>query len=200
MRRSRPSSQTAPAARANRHAASAHISGVPAWDEDRFFEELEARKDPLVLLLDEVTDPHNLGACLRTANAAGVLAVLTPKHHSASVTDTVVRISCAAALHTPVVAVSNLARAMDRLKQAGLWLVGTDDRAERLIHEVDLKGPIGLVMGAEGSGMRRLTRESCDFLVRIPMLGQVPCLNVSVATGVCLFEAVRQRAGANAGN
>ena len=192
MHRPRSSSHQAPAARANRHAAGT-LSGIPIWDEDRFFEELAASKNPLVLLLDEVTDPHNLGACLRTANACGVLAVLTPKHHSAPVTETVVRISCGAALHTPVVGVGNLARAMDHLKQAGLWLVGTDDRAEQLLHEVDLKGPLGLVMGAEGSGMRRLTRESCDFLVRIPMLGQVPCLNVSVATGVCLFEAVRQR-------
>lgn len=194
MHRPRSSSHRAPAARANRHAAVVNLAGIPAWDEDRFFQELATKKDPLVLLLDEITDPHNLGACLRTANACGALAVLTPKHHSASVTETVIRVSCGAALHTPVVEVSNLARAMDHLKQAGVWLVGTDDRAEKLLHQVDLKGPIGLVMGAEGSGMRRLTRESCDFLVRIPMLGQVPCLNVSVATGVCLYEAVRQRA------
>lgn len=193
MRHSRPPRNSPAVARVNRHVAATSASGVPAWDEARFFEELPGWKDPLVLLLDEVTDPHNLGACLRTANACGVVAVLTPKHHSASVTDTVLRVSCGAALHTPVIAVSNLARAMERLKEAGLWLVGTDDQAERLLHQVDLRGPIGLVMGAEGSGMRRLTRESCDFLVRIPMGGQVPCLNVSVATGICLYEAVRQR-------
>lgn len=195
MRHPRSSSKHVPA-RINRHVTPAAGAGLPAWDEGRFFEELALRTAPLVLLLDEVTDPHNLGACLRSANASGVLAVLTPKHHSAPVTDTVIRVSCGAALHTPVVAVSNLARAMERLKQAGLWLVGTDDRAERLLHQVDLKGPIAVVMGAEGSGMRRLTRESCDFLVRIPMQGQVPCLNVSVATGICLYEAVRQRTAA----
>ena len=193
MRRPHPSPKHNLEARANRHAAAVDISGVPAWDEDRFFDELATQKNPLVLLLDEVTDPHNLGACLRTANACGALAVLTPKHHSASVTDTVVRVSCGAALHTPVVVVSNLVRAMEHLKEAGLWLVGADGHAERLLHQVDLKGPIGLAMGAEGTGLRRLTRETCDFLVRIPMLGQVPCLNVSVATGMCLYEAVRQR-------
>lgn len=186
--RSQPTRQP----RANRHAAEA--SGpLPQLGEDDLYDLVIASENPLLLLLDEVTDPHNLGACLRSANAAGALAIVTPKHHSAGVTDTVVRVSCGAAAATPVVQVTNLARALKKLQELGVWLVGTDDSATRTIHELDLRGPLGLVMGAEGSGMRRLTREGCDFLAKIPMHGTVPCLNVSVAAGVCLFEAVRQR-------
>jgi 23S rRNA (guanosine2251-2'-O)-methyltransferase len=177
--------------RANRHS---DTSGpIPLVTEDDLYDLIMTKDKPLLLILDEVTDPHNLGACLRSANAAGALAIVTPKHHSASVTETVVRVACGAAATTPVVQVTNLARAMKKLQELGLWLVGTDDTATKSIHEMDLRGAIGLVMGAEGSGMRRLTREGCDFLARIPMLGTVPCLNVSVASGVCLFEAVRQR-------
>lgn len=190
MKPKRP--QTAHQPRANRHATEA-AGPLPHLCEEDLYDRVIATENPLLLILDEVTDPHNLGACLRSANAAGALAIVTPKHHSAGVTDTVVRVSCGAATVTPVVQVTNLARAMKKLQELGVWLVGTDDSATRTIHEIDLRGPIGLVMGAEGSGMRRLTREGCDFLTRIPMLGSVPCLNVSVAAGVCLFEAVRQR-------
>jgi 23S rRNA (guanosine2251-2'-O)-methyltransferase len=116
-----------------------------------------------------------------------------PKDKSAPITDTVLRVSCGGAENVPLVRVTNLARAMDKLKDLGVWLVGTADEVKQSIYDIDLKGPIGIVMGAEGEGMRRLTGEHCDFLVKIPMAGRVECLNVSVATGVCLFEAVRQR-------
>lgn len=154
---------------------------------------LDEIESPLVLILDCIQDPHNLGACLRTADAAGCACVVMPKDKSAPITETVVRVSCGGAHHVPLVRVTNLARAMEKLKELGVWLVGTADESEKSIYDMDLKGGIGIVMGAEGEGMRRLTGEHCDFLVRIPMGGKVPCLNVSVATGVCLFEAVRQR-------
>lgn len=154
---------------------------------------LDEIESPLVLILDCIQDPHNLGACLRTADAAGCACVIMPKDKSAPITETVVRVSCGGAHHVPLVRVTNLARAMEKLKELGVWLVGTADESEKSIYDMDLKGGIGIVMGAEGEGMRRLTGEHCDFLVRIPMGGKVPCLNVSVATGVCLFEAVRQR-------
>jgi 23S rRNA (guanosine2251-2'-O)-methyltransferase len=153
----------------------------------------EKEKNPLLLILDQVQDPHNLGACLRTADAAGVHAVVAPKNRAASLTETVVRISAGGAEHVPFIQVTNLARTLGLLQEAGVWIIGTADEAERTLYEVDLTGPHGLVMGFEGSGMRRLTAEKCDELVRIPMFGAVECLNVSVATGVCLFEAVRQR-------
>ncbi len=189
-RRPRPGGRERSAARENPHHEPERP--IPQWTEEALYEAIEGVEAPLVLVLDEVTDPHNLGACLRSANAAGALAVVTPKHHSASVTETVRRIACGAAEATPVVQVTNLVRAMKRMQEAGLWLVGTDDAGDRSLYEVDLRGAVGLVMGAEGKGMRRLTRETCDFLARIPMGGTVPCLNVSVATGVCLFERVRQ--------
>ena len=140
-----------------------------------------------------MTDPHNLGACLRTADAAGAHAVIVPKDHSATLTDTVRHIACGAAESVPFIQVTNLSRTMELLKEAGVWITGTADVAEKSLYDIDLTGPTALVLGAEGSGMRRLTGERCDFLIRIPMLGKVPCLNVSVAAGVCLFEAVRQR-------
>ena len=149
---------------------------------------------PFVLILDCVQDPHNLGAILRTADAAGVHAVVAPKDKAVGITETVRRISVGAADHVPFAQVTNLARTMEKLKAAGLWLVGTSDHAKaQSIYDLDLKGPLALVMGAEEKGMRRLTEENCDFLASIPMAGKVECLNVSVATGVCLFEAVRQR-------
>ncbi|MBL9116376.1 MAG: 23S rRNA (guanosine(2251)-2'-O)-methyltransferase RlmB [Verrucomicrobiaceae bacterium] len=178
-------------ARANKH--SRPNGEVAAYEEDDLPRLLEASPAPIVLVLDCVTDPHNLGACLRTADGAGVTAVVLPKDKSAPITETVRRVSCGGADHVPIVRVTNLARAMERLKELGVWLVGTADEATQSLYQVDLKGPIGIVMGAEGSGMRRLTQEKCDFLVRIPMAGSVECLNVSVATGVCLFEVVRQR-------
>ena len=151
---------------------------------------------PFLLILDGVQDPHNLGACLRSADAAGVHAVVAPKDRSVAFTDTVRRVACGAAEHVPFAQVTNLARTMEHLKTKGLWMIGTDDEASQSLYEADLKGPMALVMGFEGSGLRRLTREHCDVLVRIPMLGSVESLNVSVATGVCLFEAVRQRQSA----
>lgn len=147
----------------------------------------------LFLILDQVTDPHNLGACLRTADAAGVTAVVVPKDKSASLTPTVSKVASGAAETVPLVQVTNLARAMRDLQQSGVWLIGTAGEATQDLYQVTHQGPLGLVMGAEGKGMRRLTREHCDELVAIPLYGQVSSLNVSVASGVCLYEFVRQR-------
>ena len=151
---------------------------------------------PLVLVLDGVQDPHNLGACLRTAGAAGVQLVILPKDRSAGLTPVARRSASGAAEVLPILFATNLARVLRRLKEQGVWLLGTSDRAEQSLYEADLAGPMALVMGSEGRGMRRLTSELCDFQVRIPMHGSVSSLNVSVATGVCLFEMARQRAGA----
>jgi len=150
---------------------------------------------PLILILDGVTDPHNLGACLRTADAAGVQLVIAPKDKSAPLNATAAKVACGAAEAVPYIQVTNLARTMKELQQRGIWIVGTAGEAEHSIYQQDMKGPMALVMGAEGSGMRRLTREHCDYLVNIPMAGEVSSVNVSVATGICLFEAVRQRSG-----
>jgi 23S rRNA (guanosine2251-2'-O)-methyltransferase len=150
----------------------------------------------LLLVLDGVTDPHNLGACLRVADGAGVHGVVVPKDRSAHVNATVTKVASGAAEVVPLIPVTNLARSMKELKEMGITLIGTDEAAELSIYDLDLTGPIGVVMGAEGDGMRRLTRENCDQLVRIPMQGVVESLNVSVASGVCLFEAVRQRLAA----
>ncbi|MDY0021947.1 23S rRNA (guanosine(2251)-2'-O)-methyltransferase RlmB [Arenimonas caeni] len=149
----------------------------------------------LVLVLDGVQDPHNLGACLRTAAAAGVTAVVIPKDKAAPVNATVRKTSAGAADRIPVVSVTNLARTLKRLQELGVWIYGLDGEAPATIHATDLKGNIALVMGGEGEGMRRLTRETCDGLVRIPMPGEMESLNVSVATGIALFEVVRQRGG-----
>ena len=148
---------------------------------------------PLLLVLDGITDPHNLGACLRTADAAGVDAVIAPKDNSASLNATVSKVACGAAEVVPFVQVTNLARTLRDLQQRGIWLIGTAGEAEIELYQADLKGAIAVVMGAEGKGLRRLTREHCDHLVKLPMAGSVSSLNVSVATGICLFEAVRQR-------
>ncbi len=153
---------------------------------------------PLLLVLDGVTDPHNLGACLRSADAAGVTAVIFPKDKNADVNDVARKVASGAAETVPWVRVTNLARTIESLKQAGVWMIGTDGDAEEMLYEQDLSGPCALVLGSEGSGMRRLTRDLCDFIVRIPMAGSVSSLNVSVAAGVCLFEAVRQRGLQNA--
>jgi 23S rRNA (guanosine2251-2'-O)-methyltransferase len=147
----------------------------------------------LLLILDEITDPHNLGACLRSADAAGVHAVITPKDNAATLTPAVRKVASGAAEVVPFIQVTNLARTLNWLKQRGVWLVGATGEATQSIYEMDLKGSIAVVMGAEGKGMRRLTKESCDYLAYIPMAGTVESLNVSVATGICLFEAVRQR-------
>jgi 23S rRNA (guanosine2251-2'-O)-methyltransferase len=163
--------------------------------ETQLEEALEAAGSaPLLLVLDGVQDPHNLGACLRSADAAGVAAVVVPRDRAAGLTPVVRKVAAGAAETVPLVAVVNLARTLRDLKERGIWLVGTDDAADRTLYDADLKGPVALVMGSEGEGMRRLTRECCDQLVSIPMAGAVESLNVSVATGVALFEAVRQRA------
>ena len=147
----------------------------------------------LFLILDGIQDPHNLGACLRTADAAGVNAVIIPRDNAVSVNATVRKVASGAADHTPVTAVTNLARTLRRLREAGIWVAGTDGGAEQSLYDVDFNVPLALVMGAEGKGMKRNTREHCDYLVRLPMLGTVESLNVAVATGVCLYEVLRQR-------
>jgi 23S rRNA (guanosine2251-2'-O)-methyltransferase len=180
-------------ARANRHVQPV-AKITPALDEDELLAIVAQQAMPFVLMLDCVQDPHNLGAILRTADAAGVHAVVAPKDKAVGITETVRRVSVGAADQVPFAQVTNLARTMEKLKAAGIWLVGTSDHATaKSIYELDLKGPLALIMGAEEKGMRRLTEENCDFLASIPMAGKVECLNVSVATGVCLFEAVRQR-------
>lgn len=173
----------------------ARVREVPPGDEHALADFLDAlQAPPFLLLLDNVTDPHNLGACLRSADAAGVQAVITPRDKSASITPVVRKVACGAAEVLPFFQVTNLARCMVMLKERGIWLIGTalEDGAQSL-YDASLTGPLGVVMGAEGSGMRRLTREHCDSLVYIPMAGSVESLNVSVATGVTLFEARRQR-------
>ena len=165
-------------------------------DEHFLFNLLEnLARPPLLLILDGVTDPHNLGACLRTADGAGVDAVIAPKDRSVGITATVRKVACGAAETVPFVVVTNLARTLRALQESGLWVVGADGDAPGQLYSADLKGPLALVMGAEGDGMRRLTRDHCDLLVKLPMAGSVSSLNVSVATGVCLYEAVRQRGG-----
>jgi 23S rRNA (guanosine2251-2'-O)-methyltransferase len=167
------------------------------WDEQQLIESLDQLSGPpLLLVLDGVTDPHNLGACLRTADAAGAHAVVVPKDRAAGVDGVVRKVAAGAAEFVPVATVTNLARALERLKERRVWVVGTDGEAELTLYQADLNRPLALVLGAEGAGMRRLTRETCDFLVRIPMHGRVESLNVSVAAGVALFEACRQRGDA----
>ncbi|MEA3191904.1 MAG: rRNA (guanosine2251-2-O)-methyltransferase [Betaproteobacteria bacterium] len=154
---------------------------------------VENVEKPLLLVLDGVTDPHNLGACLRVANAAGANAVIAPKDRAAGISPAVSKVASGAAEVTPYVMVTNLARTLAELKERNIWIVGADERAEKTLYEADLPDSIAWVLGAEGEGMRRLTRESCDLLVRIPMQGDVESLNVSVSAGVCLFESVRRR-------
>ncbi|MGE0113896.1 MAG: 23S rRNA (guanosine(2251)-2'-O)-methyltransferase RlmB [Steroidobacteraceae bacterium] len=154
----------------------------------------QAGAAPFILVLDGVTDPHNLGACLRTADAAGVHAVIVPRDRAAGLSPVVRKVAAGAAETVPLIQVVNLARTLRWLKERGLWIVGTDDQAPTALHSAKLNGPLAVVMGAEGDGMRRLTKEHCDLLVNIPMLGVVESLNVSVATGVMLYEVVRQRA------
>ncbi|MFP5430666.1 MAG: 23S rRNA (guanosine(2251)-2'-O)-methyltransferase RlmB [Gammaproteobacteria bacterium] len=183
-------------------AGDSHHQGVVArvreqapGDENDLVAYLDALEaPPFLLLLDGVTDPHNLGACMRSADAAGVHAVITPRDKSASITPVVRKVAVGAADSLPFFQVTNLARTMEMLKERGIWLMGTALEEEaKSLYDVALTGPVGIVMGAEGSGMRRLTRELCDVLLYIPMAGSVESLNVSVATGVTLFEAMRQR-------
>lgn len=157
-------------------------------------EVLDVLDEPaLLLILDGVTDPHNLGACLRTADAAGVHAVIAPKDRAVGLNATVRRVACGAAETVPYITVTNLARTMRALKERDVWLVGTSDQAEGDLHSIDARRAMAWVMGAEGEGMRRLTQETCDELVSIPMAGTVESLNVSVASAICLYETVRQR-------
>ena len=176
------------------------LSSIRSLDE--LLEQLEARElakpepervAPLLLALDGVTDPHNLGACLRVADGAGVHAVIAPKDHAAGINATVAKVASGAAETVPYFMVTNLSRTLNELKERSIWIIGTSDAASRTIYEAAFKGPVALVLGAEGEGMRSLTTRTCDELVRIPMCGAVESLNVSVASGVCLFEAVRQR-------
>jgi 23S rRNA (guanosine2251-2'-O)-methyltransferase len=153
-------------------------------------------RPPFLLILDGVQDPHNLGACLRTADAAGVDAVILPKDRSAPLNATVRKVACGAAETIPVLRVTNLARSLRTIRDAGIWLYGATGEAQRSLYEEDLSGPLALVLGGEGRGLRRLTREHCDVLLSVPMAGAVSSLNVSVAAGVCLFEARRQRQAA----
>ncbi|RKZ82720.1 MAG: 23S rRNA (guanosine(2251)-2'-O)-methyltransferase RlmB [Candidatus Parabeggiatoa sp. nov. 1] len=148
---------------------------------------------PFLLVLDEVQDPHNLGACLRTADAAGIHAVIVPENRACKLTSIVHAASSGAADNVPLIQVTNLARTLRWLQEQGVWLIGTDEESQTSLFETDLTGSRALVLGSEGTGLRRLTRETCDALVRIPMLGKIKSLNVSVATGVCLYEAIRQR-------
>lgn len=167
---------------------------LPEYIESDFGRLLDVSKKPcLILILDGVTDPHNLGACLRSADAAGVDFVVIPKDKNASITPVVSKVACGAAESVPLVRVTNLARAMDVLKQQGVWIYGAAGEASESLYSLDCKTSIALVMGAEDKGMRHLTREQCDGLFSLPMLGAVTSLNVSVATGICLFEVVRQR-------
>lgn len=174
----------------------AGVSESREWTEDDLLAQLAGQDAaPFLLVLDGVTDPHNLGACMRTADAVGVQAVIVPKDKSASLTPVARKVACGAAETVPFVRVTNLARFLRTLKDQGVWLIGTAGEAKATLFQADFKGPVALVMGAEGKGMRRLTREHCDQLINIPMLGHVDSLNVSVATGVCLYEALRQRLG-----
>lgn len=154
---------------------------------------VNAHVQPLILVLDGVTDPHNLGACLRVADGAGVHAVIAPKDHAAGINATVAKVASGAAETVPYFMVTNLARTLNELKERNIWIIGTSDTADKTLYQTDLRGPLALVLGAEGEGMRALTAKTCDALVRIPMRGAVESLNVSVASGVCLYEALRQR-------
>ena len=171
----------------------AKVKPGKVYNEHDLAQLVEAHKQPFLLILDGVTDPHNLGACLRTADGAGVHAVIVPKDNSASLTPVVGKVACGAAEVIPLIQVTNLARTMRDLQDMGVWIMGTAGEAEKNIYDCKISGPIALVMGAEDKGMRRLTREHCDELIKLPMAGSVSSLNVSVATGVCLYEIVRQR-------
>lgn len=169
------------------------IKGGSLWQEQDLPGLVESAATPFLLVLDGVQDPHNLGACLRTANAAGVQAVIAPKDRSVGLTPVVRKVACGAAEVTPFIQVGNLGRTLRQLKEQGVWLYGLSDKADDNLYNTDLRGPAALVLGAEGSGLRKLTAELCDFALSIPMMGSVSSLNVSVATGLCLYEVLRQR-------
>jgi 23S rRNA (guanosine2251-2'-O)-methyltransferase len=164
---------------------------------DDLLDALEGKEAPLILVLDGVTDPHNLGACLRVADGAGAHAVIAPKDHAVGLNATVAKVASGAAETMPYLMVTNLARTLQELKERNIWVIGTSDDAPKTLFDMDLQGPTALVLGAEGAGMRQLTRKTCDELVSIPMQGAVESLNVSVASGICLYEARRQRMSIN---
>ena len=170
------------------------VKSVSPRGESDLLEMLKHLEEPpFLLILDNIQDPHNLGACIRTANACGVHAVIVPKDRAVGLTPVVRKVSCGAAENTPFVQVTNLARTMRMLQKQGIWMIGAAMEGKISVHQASLTGALALVMGAEGRGLRRLTRENCDALINIPMVGDVESLNVSVATGVCLYEAHRQR-------
>ncbi len=183
----------------NKVAGAVHQGIVASVKPGRQYQEndlpglLDSLDHPFLLVLDGITDPHNLGACLRSADAAGVHAVIVPKDRSAPLNATVKKVASGAAENVPLIRVTNLARTLRLLQEANVWIIGTAGEADHDLYHSKMAGSMALVMGAEGEGMRRLTREHCDELIRIPMAGSVSSLNVSVATGICLFEAVRQR-------
>ena len=177
--------------------AAARYAAARTWDEHELPALIEAANGrALVLVLDGVQDPHNLGACLRVADGAGAHAVIAPKDRAVGLNATAIKVASGAADTVPYVTVTNLARTLRELQERNIWCVGTADDAEKSIYDVDLAVPLALVLGAEGDGMRRLTRETCDVLASIPMHGSVESLNVSVASGICLYEARRQRSPA----
>jgi 23S rRNA (guanosine2251-2'-O)-methyltransferase len=175
-----------------------HLAAGHEYRESDLAALLSRSACPLVLVLDGVTDPHNLGACLRSADAAGVDLVIAPRDKATGLTPVARKVACGAAEVMPFIQVTNLARTLRELRELGLWIVGASGEADTRLFDQDLRGPLALVLGAEGSGMRRLTREHCDFLVSLPMAGSVSSLNVSVATGICLFAAGRKRRPAGA--
>ena len=178
-------------ARENKHRA--RKSFIEPLSEDDIYAYLEKQDVPFVLILDGIQDAHNLGACLRTAEAAGAHIVIAPRKHTIGMTETVRRISCGAADVVPYVQVGNLNLLISRLKERGLSIVGTSDQFSDTLYEANLTGPLAMVIGSEANGIRKKVAEKCDALIHIPMQGEIDCLNLSVATGVCLFEAVRQR-------
>ena len=171
----------------------ANVKAARMYSEKDLDEIIAREETPFLLVLDGITDPHNLGACLRSADAADVHAIIVPKDKSAKLNGTARKVACGAAETVPLVQVTNLARTLREIKDAGVWVVGTAGETDTELFDANLTGPMAVVMGAEGDGMRRLTREHCDLLVKIPMAGTVSSLNVSVATGICLFEVLRQR-------
>ncbi|GAA4503245.1 23S rRNA (guanosine(2251)-2'-O)-methyltransferase RlmB [Pseudaeromonas paramecii] len=171
----------------------ARIKEGKKYEEADLWDLLDKQPQPFLLVLDGVTDPHNLGACLRSADAAGIHALIVPRDKSVSLNATARKVACGAAETVPFIQVTNLARTLRELQERNIWVVGTAGETDDQLFDAKLTGPLALVMGAEGTGLRRLTREHCDQLIRIPMAGAVSSLNVSVATGICLFEAVRQR-------
>lgn len=174
----------------------AEVSPIRYWDLPALLDSVQAQgEDPFLVLLDQVEDPHNLGAVLRCADAAGAHGVLIPERRAAGVTATVAKTSAGAVEYVPVCRVKNLARAIDELKERGIWVVGADMSGDQLHTEASLTGPLAIVIGSEGRGLRRLIAEKCDFLIRLPMFGRVNSLNASVAAGILLYEAVRQRKG-----